>query len=241
MNFEKQPISWENKGTEPTEDIKQSGFTVGYKPPAAYHNFLFALLLDCIAEIQKVLSDTNFENSVDNAINNSLATASENNIVSVSELINDLNSKAASSHQHSQSQISGLSAALSSINTNISNLNKDKLNAYFVSNGYVGMDEVTSKIDELENASIKRITNKNTEISSHGGMYYVMTSAAINMPVITDAFLVIAFDDYDTTVGGNSTWRFIATDLHTGKRYCGSGDDTSNTQAFNTSIRWTEI
>lgn len=56
MNFEKQPISWGNKGTEPTEDIKQSGFTVGYRPPAAYHNYMFSNAFDCIAEIQNALS-----------------------------------------------------------------------------------------------------------------------------------------------------------------------------------------
>lgn len=94
MTFEKQPIIWQNKGTEPTTQIKESGFTAGYKPPAAYHNFLFALLLDCIKEIQNNLSDEEFANYVETVINMLLTSASNTNIVSVSELINELKNKA---------------------------------------------------------------------------------------------------------------------------------------------------
>lgn len=66
MEFEHTPVNWENKGTEPTAAIKQSGFTAGYKPPAAYHNFLFANHSDCIEELQtktNLISDKAHEHS----------------------------------------------------------------------------------------------------------------------------------------------------------------------------------
>ena len=56
MEFTKTPIDWQNKGTEPSSDIKTNGFTAGYKPPAEYHNYLFANAADCIKEVQQKLS-----------------------------------------------------------------------------------------------------------------------------------------------------------------------------------------
>ncbi|MDO5397073.1 MAG: hypothetical protein Q4G33_04005, partial [bacterium] len=57
MAFENIPVKWENKGTEPSDDIKKNGFSAGYKPPAAYHNFLFANLSDCIKELQTYVEE----------------------------------------------------------------------------------------------------------------------------------------------------------------------------------------
>lgn len=56
IKFENTPLEWANKGVEPTEEIKQSGFVIGYAPPAEYHNYLFANALDSVAELQEVAS-----------------------------------------------------------------------------------------------------------------------------------------------------------------------------------------
>lgn len=92
MTFEKQPIVWQNKGTEPTAEIKESGFTAGYKPPAAYHNFLFALLLDCIKEIQEMLSGSELAEDIEATINKLLKNESDSQIVSIQDLIANINS-----------------------------------------------------------------------------------------------------------------------------------------------------
>ena len=41
MEWKKKLADWRASGTEPPEALKESGFTAGYKPPAAYFNWLF--------------------------------------------------------------------------------------------------------------------------------------------------------------------------------------------------------
>ena len=41
MAFEKKVPDWNAAGTEPPESLKESGFTAGYKPPAAYFNWFW--------------------------------------------------------------------------------------------------------------------------------------------------------------------------------------------------------
>ena len=52
------PPDWRNEGTEPPDDLKTTGFTAGYKPPAAYFNWFWTKVSKCIDEIQKKLSDS---------------------------------------------------------------------------------------------------------------------------------------------------------------------------------------
>ena len=53
--FENTPPKWDAKGTEPSADLQTNGFTAGYKPPAAYFNFLFNKITACITELQAFL------------------------------------------------------------------------------------------------------------------------------------------------------------------------------------------
>ena len=57
ITFTKIPLTWTNKGTEPSDEIKASGFVSGYRPPAEYHNYMFANSFDCIAEIQTKMNE----------------------------------------------------------------------------------------------------------------------------------------------------------------------------------------
>ena len=238
MNFEKQPISWENKGTEPTEDIKQSGFTVGYKPPAAYHNYLFANHSDCIAEMQKKLG------SVDDTRLNML--------LSHIEYDSTTNTLTIKSDGKIKIKTTGFLDVIADEGVLAENQELHVNNVVDITFGFGNGSTTLTKNDVIDllalkdqlagATAIKIITDKTTAISNKGGVYYVMPSAADNMPVSTHAFFVLAFDDYDTIAGGGtSTWRFIATDLVTCKRYSGTGDDTANADAFNYKIRWTEI
>lgn len=52
MKFSEKAPAWENAGVEPKEDLKQSGFTAGYKPPAAYFNWFFHQTYLCLMELQ---------------------------------------------------------------------------------------------------------------------------------------------------------------------------------------------
>lgn len=67
LNYTNTPPEWDNTGTEPTEQMKTSGFTAGYKPPAAYFNWFWHKVGACISEIQTKLSSlhTTAENKVD--------------------------------------------------------------------------------------------------------------------------------------------------------------------------------
>lgn len=52
MAFEKKPPEWLAEGAEPPATLKQSGFTPGYKPPAAYFNWFWHAVSEALAELQ---------------------------------------------------------------------------------------------------------------------------------------------------------------------------------------------
>lgn len=53
MAFEKIVPQWNAAGTEPPEDLKNSGFTPGYKPPAAFFNWYWTGMSKAVAELQE--------------------------------------------------------------------------------------------------------------------------------------------------------------------------------------------
>lgn len=55
MKFENIPPQWDAQGAEPTTELKTKGFLAGYKPPAAYFNWLFNRITACLKELQTVL------------------------------------------------------------------------------------------------------------------------------------------------------------------------------------------
>lgn len=57
IEYEITPLSWENKGTEPPDTLKQSGWQPAQKPASAYFNYEWALVNDCLKELQAKLSD----------------------------------------------------------------------------------------------------------------------------------------------------------------------------------------
>lgn len=52
MEYTNKPPKWDAAGTEPSADLQANGFTAGYKPPAAYFNYLFHAYTECIKELQ---------------------------------------------------------------------------------------------------------------------------------------------------------------------------------------------
>ena len=52
MAFNKTVPQWNAPGTEPPSSLKQSGFTAGYKPPAAYFNWFWYSVGQCLTELQ---------------------------------------------------------------------------------------------------------------------------------------------------------------------------------------------
>lgn len=57
MKFDNIPPKWDAQGTEPSADLQTSGFKAGYKPPAAFFNYLFNKITACIKELQEKLSN----------------------------------------------------------------------------------------------------------------------------------------------------------------------------------------
>lgn len=55
MDFEKNVPTWNATGTEPPESLKTSGFTAGYRPPAAFFNWFWSGVSACLAEIRAKL------------------------------------------------------------------------------------------------------------------------------------------------------------------------------------------
>jgi hypothetical protein len=59
MEFEKIVPQWDAVGTEPPSSLKTSGFEAGYKPPAAYFNWFWNSVSQCLTELQTVLGGVN--------------------------------------------------------------------------------------------------------------------------------------------------------------------------------------
>lgn len=53
MAFEKVVPVWNAAGTEPPDTLKNTGFQVGYKPPADYFNWFWHNVSQCLAELQE--------------------------------------------------------------------------------------------------------------------------------------------------------------------------------------------
>lgn len=52
MNFDNQFPEWNNEGTEPSTDLKNTGFQGGYKPPATVFNWFWAKVMKAVTELQ---------------------------------------------------------------------------------------------------------------------------------------------------------------------------------------------
>ena len=78
MEFNNKPTQWDAKGVEPTTELKEKGFTAGYKPPADYFNYLFNKITACIKELQSGLSNVNNTADADKSVKHA-TTATEAN------------------------------------------------------------------------------------------------------------------------------------------------------------------
>ena len=58
MDFNEQFPTWTNTGTEPSEELKTTGFQGGYKPPASVFNWFWSKVMRGINELQSKLSAT---------------------------------------------------------------------------------------------------------------------------------------------------------------------------------------
>lgn len=63
MDFENKVPEWHAEGLEPSEELKTTGFTAGYKPPAGFFNWFWHGVSVCLSELQRLFKghaeDTN--------------------------------------------------------------------------------------------------------------------------------------------------------------------------------------
>ena len=57
ITYENKPIEWDNVGIEPPQDLIETGFVAGYKPPAEYFNAILNRTTAAITEIQEKTAD----------------------------------------------------------------------------------------------------------------------------------------------------------------------------------------
>ncbi len=65
MEWKKKLAEWKAAGTEPPESLKEGGFTAGYKPPAAYFNWLFNTTYEALKEIRGNIKKDEWDGKVD--------------------------------------------------------------------------------------------------------------------------------------------------------------------------------
>lgn len=68
MKFDKTVPDWEAQGAEPPSSLKTSGFSAGYKPPAAYFNWFWSKVSACLKELQTKLSNVDNTADVDKSV-----------------------------------------------------------------------------------------------------------------------------------------------------------------------------
>lgn len=64
MDFKNQIPLWKNKGTAPSKELEEGGFSPGYKPPASVFNWFWHIVSGGIQELQQKLSSQD-ENKLD--------------------------------------------------------------------------------------------------------------------------------------------------------------------------------
>lgn len=72
LNFDNEIPEWKNEGTEPSDNLKETGFTGGYKPPATVFNWFWNKVQKCITELQ-----TKLKSHVDSTSNPHKVTKSQ--------------------------------------------------------------------------------------------------------------------------------------------------------------------
>ena len=55
LNFDNEIPEWKNEGVQPSEELREKGFTGGYKPPATVFNWFWCKVQKCIIELQSKL------------------------------------------------------------------------------------------------------------------------------------------------------------------------------------------
>lgn len=138
MSFENTSPNWQAEGVEPPDSLKQQGFVAGYKPPAAYFNWLLKRLSECIAELQTVVGDTD-----------SLKTTEKDTIVKAINQCVKNNNHTYNSFASAISEIRSHLGALSDLTTT----NKSTL-----------VFAINELVTELNNAIGKSGTGTNAEI-----------------------------------------------------------------------------
>lgn len=99
LNFDNKIPEWKNEGIEPTTELKEKGFTGGYKPPATVFNWFWCLVQKCITELQ-----TKLKSHVDNTSNPHGVTKAQVGLSNVDNT-SDLNKPVSSATQKALNSI----------------------------------------------------------------------------------------------------------------------------------------
>ncbi|MDD6988783.1 hypothetical protein [Ruminococcus sp.] len=80
MNFDNKLPEWKNNGTEPSNTLKENGFSAGYKPPANIFNWFWSKSIKATTELQTKLSgEETARTNADTALQDDIATHTGDN------------------------------------------------------------------------------------------------------------------------------------------------------------------
>lgn len=102
ITFEKTPLEWQNPGTEPSTDLKENGFSAGYRPAASTFNYQINNTSECLTELQTKLSDLDQDAIKGIKGNGTTINPSSTGVINITP--NNIGA-AASTHYHNASQI----------------------------------------------------------------------------------------------------------------------------------------
>ena len=112
LNVDNEIPEWKNEGAEPSEELREKGFTGGYKPPATVFNWFWSLVQKCVSELQsKLKSHADSTNNPHNVTKAQVGLGNVDNTSDVNKPVSNavqtaLDDKADNGHTHTLDDIS---------------------------------------------------------------------------------------------------------------------------------------
>ena len=152
------PLTWENAGTAPSDNLKTKGFEAGYKPPAAVFNYFLHKEQECIEQLQ---------NAVDSAEKKIDQKADEGH-----------------THKYAGSSSAG-GAATSALTANKATQDAEGNN---IVETYATKGEIPTKVSQLTNDANYKTTDNNTTYKlSKSGETITLTGSDGSKSSVTDS------------------------------------------------------
>lgn len=206
ITFEKTPLEWKNSGTEPSTDLKENGFSAGYRPAASTFNYQINNTSECLTELQTKLSDLDQDAIKGIKGNGTTINPSSTGVINITP--NNIGA-AASTHYHNASQITSGVLPIERGGTGATTLEEARGvlsgGTILYSNESGTTAETITLSDDISNYKYVEIYYKKTIDYTATNTSDIYTKYNISPPILELAYNVSYIGVVKTIVNGNGT------------------------------------